>query len=103
MRPSSNFEATGIGLTNPNASTAVDDESVAMCVSSLKVVSTPIVTTSNVVTLTVEKSNDGFQMVGKKKKSKGKSNSTNGGQFVGPLVKPNVRYEPTVTTSILGS
>ncbi|GJU97362.1 zinc knuckle CX2CX4HX4C containing protein [Tanacetum coccineum] len=38
MRPSSNFEAAGIGLTNPNASTAVDDESVAMCVSSLKVV-----------------------------------------------------------------
>nr|GEW36946.1 zinc knuckle CX2CX4HX4C [Tanacetum cinerariifolium] len=39
-----------------------------------KVVSPPIVTTS-----TVEKSNDGFQMVGKKKKRKGKSKSFNGG------------------------
>nr|GEW57109.1 hypothetical protein [Tanacetum cinerariifolium] len=59
----------------------------------------PIVTTSNVVTLTVEKTNDGFQTVGKKKKRKGKSKSTNSGQFVGPLVKHNVRYEPKVTTS----
>nr|GFD35488.1 zinc knuckle CX2CX4HX4C [Tanacetum cinerariifolium] len=33
-----------------------------------KVVSPPIVTTSNVVTPTVEKTNDGFQIVGKKKK-----------------------------------
>ncbi|GJV29291.1 zinc knuckle CX2CX4HX4C containing protein [Tanacetum coccineum] len=40
-----------------------------------KVVSPPIVTTSNVVTPTVEKTNDGFQMVGKKKKSKGRSSS----------------------------
>nr|GEY87719.1 zinc knuckle CX2CX4HX4C [Tanacetum cinerariifolium] len=32
----------------------------------------------NVVTHTVEKSNDGFQTVGKKKKRKGKSKSTNG-------------------------
>ncbi|GJY54833.1 hypothetical protein Tco_0446497 [Tanacetum coccineum] len=38
-------------------------------------------------------------MVGKKKKRKCKSKSTNGGQFVGPLVKQNVRYEPKVTTS----
>nr|GFB92475.1 hypothetical protein [Tanacetum cinerariifolium] len=48
---------------------------------SKKVVSPPIVTTSNVVTPTVEKTNDGFQTVGKKKKRKGKSMSTNGGQF----------------------
>ncbi|GJR13698.1 zinc knuckle CX2CX4HX4C containing protein [Tanacetum coccineum] len=64
-----------------------------------KVVSPPIVTTSNIVTLTVEKTDDGFQTVGKKKKRKGKSKSTNGGQFVGPSVKQNVRYEPKVTTS----
>ncbi|GKG64712.1 hypothetical protein Tco_0663688, partial [Tanacetum coccineum] len=43
-----------------------------------KVASPPIVTTSNVVTPTVEKTNDGFQIVGKKKKRKGKSKSTNG-------------------------
>nr|GEW54876.1 hypothetical protein [Tanacetum cinerariifolium] len=66
---------------------------------SKKVTSTPIVTTSNVVTPIVEKSNDGFQTVGKKKRRKGKSKSTNGGQFVGPLVKHNVRYEPKATTS----
>nr|GEW85864.1 zinc knuckle CX2CX4HX4C [Tanacetum cinerariifolium] len=65
---------------------------------SKKVVSPPIVTTSNVVTPTVEKTNDGFQTVGKKKKRKGKSMSTNGGQFVGPSVKHNVRYEPKATT-----
>nr|GEU73845.1 hypothetical protein [Tanacetum cinerariifolium] len=41
----------------------------------------PIVTTSNVVTPTVEKTNDGFHTVGKKKKRKGKSKSTNGGHF----------------------
>ncbi|GJY06049.1 hypothetical protein Tco_0373103 [Tanacetum coccineum] len=43
--------------------------------------------------------NDGFQTVGKKKKRKGKSKSTNGGQFTGSLVKHNVRYEPKATTS----
>nr|GEV15075.1 protein ALP1-like isoform X1 [Tanacetum cinerariifolium] len=59
----------------------------------------PIVTTSNVVTSTVEKANDGFQTVGKKKKMKGKSKSTNGGQFVGPSVKQNVRYKPKANTS----
>ncbi|GJY53630.1 hypothetical protein Tco_0445294 [Tanacetum coccineum] len=63
-----------------------------------KVTSPPIVTTSNVATPTVEKTNDGFQMVGKKKR-KGKSKSTNGGQFTGPLVKHNVRYEPKETTT----
>ncbi|GJV52814.1 hypothetical protein Tco_1448555 [Tanacetum coccineum] len=35
----------------------------------------------------------------KKKKRKGKSKSTNGGQFTGPSVKQNVRYEPKATTS----
>ncbi|GJR18122.1 zinc knuckle CX2CX4HX4C containing protein [Tanacetum coccineum] len=62
-------------------------------------VSPPIVATSNVVTPNAEKTNDGFQMVGKKKKRKGKSKSTNGGQFTGPSVKHNVRYEPKATTS----
>ncbi|GKF62922.1 hypothetical protein Tco_0182976 [Tanacetum coccineum] len=52
-----------------------------------KVVSPPIVTTFNVVTPNAEKTNDGFQTVGKKKKRKGKSKSTNGGQFTGPSVK----------------
>ncbi|GJZ21132.1 putative reverse transcriptase domain-containing protein [Tanacetum coccineum] len=64
-----------------------------------KVVSPPIVATSNVVTPNAEKTNDGFQTVGKKKKRKGKSKSTNGGQFTGPSVKHNVRYEPKATTS----
>ncbi|GJU60357.1 zinc knuckle CX2CX4HX4C containing protein [Tanacetum coccineum] len=59
----------------------------------------PIVTTSNVVAPTVKKSNDGFQMVGKKKKRKGKSKSTNGGQLVGPFVKQTVRYEPKAIPS----
>ncbi|GJU58671.1 zinc knuckle CX2CX4HX4C containing protein [Tanacetum coccineum] len=58
-----------------------------------------IVTTSNVVTPAVEKTDDGFQTVGKKKKRKCKSKSTNGGQFVGHSVKQNVRYEPKMTTS----
>ncbi|GJR34842.1 zinc knuckle CX2CX4HX4C containing protein [Tanacetum coccineum] len=35
----------------------------------------------------------------KVKKRKGKSKSTNGGQFTGPSVKHNVRYEPKATTS----
>ncbi|GJS09004.1 zinc knuckle CX2CX4HX4C containing protein [Tanacetum coccineum] len=34
-----------------------------------------------------------------KKVRKGKSKSTNGGQFTGPSVKHNVRYEPKATTS----
>ncbi|GJV63167.1 zinc knuckle CX2CX4HX4C containing protein [Tanacetum coccineum] len=64
-----------------------------------KVVSPPIATTSNVVTPTVEKANDDFQTVGKKKKKKGKSKSTNGSQFVGPSTKQNVRYEPKASTN----
>ncbi|GKC89156.1 hypothetical protein Tco_1149805 [Tanacetum coccineum] len=47
----------------------------------------------------IEKSNDGFEMVGKKKKWKGKSKSTNGGQFAGPSVKQTVKYEPKATPS----
>ncbi|GJT07614.1 zinc knuckle CX2CX4HX4C containing protein [Tanacetum coccineum] len=63
-----------------------------------KVSSPPTVVTSNIVTSIVEKTNDGFQTVGKKKK--GKSKSTNGGQFVGLSVKQNLRYDPKATTSI---
>ncbi|GKA11973.1 hypothetical protein Tco_0691519 [Tanacetum coccineum] len=59
----------------------------------------PIVSTSPIVTPTVEKTNDGFQTVGKKKKRKGKSKSNNGGQFAGPSVKQSVRYEPKATTN----
>ncbi|GJS95704.1 RNA-directed DNA polymerase, eukaryota [Tanacetum coccineum] len=54
-----------------------------------KVVSPPIVATSNVVTPNTEKTNDGFQTVGKTKKRKGKSKSTNGGQFTGFSIKHN--------------
>ncbi|GKC02218.1 hypothetical protein Tco_0993828 [Tanacetum coccineum] len=59
----------------------------------------PIVATSNVVTPNAEKTNDGFQMMGKTKKRKGKSKSTNVGQFADPSIKPNVRYEPKANTS----
>nr|GEV26421.1 hypothetical protein [Tanacetum cinerariifolium] len=37
--------------------------------------------------------------MGTKKKRKGKSKSTNGGQFAGPSVKQNVRYEPKAASS----
>ncbi|GKE38894.1 zinc knuckle CX2CX4HX4C containing protein, partial [Tanacetum coccineum] len=47
----------------------------------------------------VEKTNDGFQTVGKKKK-KSKSKSTNGGQFGGHSVKQNIRYEPKATANV---
>ncbi|GJV11853.1 retrovirus-related pol polyprotein from transposon TNT 1-94 [Tanacetum coccineum] len=50
-------------------------------------------------TLIIEKINDGFQTVGKTKK-KGKSRSTNGGQFGGHSVKQTVRYEPKATASV---
>ncbi|GKE06128.1 hypothetical protein Tco_1398146 [Tanacetum coccineum] len=59
----------------------------------------PSVTTSNVITFTFEKTNDGFQTVSKKKKRKGKSKFTNAGKFTGPSVKHNVRYEPKTTTT----
>ncbi|GKB80621.1 zinc knuckle CX2CX4HX4C containing protein [Tanacetum coccineum] len=64
-----------------------------------KVVTPPIISTSPIVTPTVEKTNDRFQTVGKKKKRKGKFKSNNGGQFAGPSVKQTVRYEPKATTN----
>ncbi|GKB75367.1 hypothetical protein Tco_0942262 [Tanacetum coccineum] len=70
--------------------------SFARCL--IEVMSPPIAATSNVVTPTAEKINDGFQTVRKRKK-KGKSKSTNGGQFSGPLVKQTIRYEAKATTS----
>ncbi|GKD09142.1 zinc knuckle CX2CX4HX4C containing protein [Tanacetum coccineum] len=81
-------------------------ESLTMCVPLIEgtrytietVSSPPTIVTFNIITSTVEKTNDGFQTVGKKKK-KGKSKSTNGGQFVGPSVKQNLWYEPKATTS----
>nr|GEY16377.1 hypothetical protein [Tanacetum cinerariifolium] len=62
-------------------------------------VSPPIVTTSNVVTPTITMTNDAFQMVGKRKKWKGMSKSTNDGQFTGPSVKQTIRYELKATAS----
>ncbi|GKF50037.1 hypothetical protein Tco_0143288, partial [Tanacetum coccineum] len=59
----------------------------------------PIVVTHNAVTSTVEKTNDRFQTLGKKKKN-GKSKSTNGGQVGGHLVKQTVN-EPKASTSVL--
>nr|GEV56157.1 hypothetical protein [Tanacetum cinerariifolium] len=41
---------------------------------------------------------DGFTKETIRKKKKGKSKSTNDGQFTGPSVKKNVRYEPKATT-----
>ncbi|GJT67131.1 hypothetical protein Tco_1018611 [Tanacetum coccineum] len=61
-----------------------------------KKVSVPTNVTPNVVKPAVEKINDGFQTVRKKKK-KGKSKSTN--LFSGPSVKQTLRYEPKKTTS----
>ncbi|GKB32547.1 hypothetical protein Tco_0871948 [Tanacetum coccineum] len=60
----------------------------------------PTVVTPTVGIPTVEKTNDGFQTVGKKKKKKGKTKSTNGGQFGGNSVKQTVRYEPKATISV---
>nr|GEV22153.1 hypothetical protein [Tanacetum cinerariifolium] len=45
------------------------------------------------------KTSNGFQTVDKKKKRKGKLNTTNDGQLAGPSVKQSVRYEPNATTS----
>ncbi|GKD18059.1 zinc knuckle CX2CX4HX4C containing protein [Tanacetum coccineum] len=59
----------------------------------------PSVVTHNAVTPNVKKTNEGFQTVSKKKK-KGKSKSTNGGQVGGHLVKQTVRYEPKASTSV---
>ncbi|GKA18686.1 zinc knuckle CX2CX4HX4C containing protein [Tanacetum coccineum] len=70
----------------------------------------PIVDTSKVITPnvgnistipipSVEKTNDGFQTVGKKKKKIGKSKSNNGDQLLAPSTKQNIRYEPKASTS----
>ncbi|GJZ31168.1 hypothetical protein Tco_0576215 [Tanacetum coccineum] len=64
-----------------------------------KMVSPPIVTTSNVVAPTVEKSNDGFQMVGKKRRVEVNPSLLMVVRFTGPFVKQTVRYEPKATTS----
>nr|GEY86810.1 hypothetical protein [Tanacetum cinerariifolium]GEZ03980.1 hypothetical protein [Tanacetum cinerariifolium] len=62
------------------------------------IVATPnVVNTSTVVNPTVD--NDSFQAVGKKKKKKGKPNTSNSGQFVGPLIHQNLRYKPKASTS----
>ncbi|GJZ70217.1 hypothetical protein Tco_0633767 [Tanacetum coccineum] len=71
------------------------DDSINLNVDESTIPSDPICS----VTPNAEKTNDGFQTVGKMKKRKGKSKSTNGGQFTGPSVKHNVRYEPKATTS----
>ncbi|GJY32701.1 putative reverse transcriptase domain-containing protein [Tanacetum coccineum] len=64
-----------------------------------EVVTPPIVNTSNVVTLTVEKTNDGFQTVSKKKKRQGKFKSTNGGQFAGPSTTGTSSKKDNIPTS----
>nr|GEX40671.1 hypothetical protein [Tanacetum cinerariifolium] len=81
----------------------IEVNSEADLVDVVTIVASPfIATTSNVVTSvvtpTVAMPNDGFQMVGKKKK-KGKAKSTNASQFVGPSVKQNFKYEPKAATS----
>ncbi|GJZ07411.1 zinc knuckle CX2CX4HX4C containing protein [Tanacetum coccineum] len=63
-------------------------------VESSNVITPNVVNTSTVPTPLVEKTNDVFQIVGKKKK-KGKSKSN----VVGPSIKQNVRYEPKAYTS----
>ncbi|GJX40041.1 ribonuclease H-like domain-containing protein [Tanacetum coccineum] len=65
-----------------------------------KVLIPTIVVNPNAPTPTIDKTNDGFQIVGKKMK-KGKSRSNNVGQIGGHSVKQNVRYEPKATTSAL--
>nr|GEX63635.1 hypothetical protein [Tanacetum cinerariifolium] len=62
-----------------------------------KVSSPTIVVTSNIAT--VQKNNDRFKTMGKKKKKKGNSKSTSSGQFVGPLIKQNLWYETKANTS----
>ncbi|GJT53586.1 zinc knuckle CX2CX4HX4C containing protein [Tanacetum coccineum] len=74
----------------------VHDQCPKMVVSPPIVATPNVVNTSTVVTPTVE--NDGFQAVGKKKK-KGKPKTSNSGQFVGPSIHQNFRYEPKASTS----
>ncbi|GJX50834.1 zinc knuckle CX2CX4HX4C containing protein [Tanacetum coccineum] len=69
-----------------------------------KVVSPPIVTTSNVVTPTVEKTNDGFQTVGKKKKRKvatlmSNSSSKKGTTYVGYTSQSTPMWKTTGNSS----
>ncbi|GJW37647.1 retrovirus-related pol polyprotein from transposon TNT 1-94 [Tanacetum coccineum] len=63
-----------------------------------KVSSPPTIVTSDVVIPTVEKTNDGFQTVGKKIK-KGKSKSTNCGQFGGPSTTVTSTKKGNITMS----
>ncbi|GKA56702.1 hypothetical protein Tco_0755774 [Tanacetum coccineum] len=51
------------------------------------------------VTPNAEKTNDGFQTVGKKKKRKSKSKSTNGGQFTGPSTTGNSSKKDNLSMS----
>ncbi|GJZ04683.1 hypothetical protein Tco_0537958 [Tanacetum coccineum] len=60
------------------------------------IVATPTVVNTSIVP-TVE--NEGFQAVGKKKKKKGKPKTSNSGQFVGPSIHQNFRYESKASTS----
>ncbi|GJV13617.1 hypothetical protein Tco_1355158 [Tanacetum coccineum] len=77
-----------------------------LCICFPKKVLIPNAETSNVITLNVvntsivptplvQKTNDGFQTVGKKKKKKGISKSN----VVGPSIKQNVRYKPKASIS----
>nr|GEY83682.1 hypothetical protein [Tanacetum cinerariifolium] len=66
----------------------------------LQVLVYPTVVTPTVCTPIVEKTNDGFQTMGKKKKNKGKTKYNNSGQFGGYLVKQTVIYELEAITSV---
>ncbi|GJZ03220.1 hypothetical protein Tco_0521181 [Tanacetum coccineum] len=63
------------------------------------VASPPIVTTSNVVTPIVEKTNDGFQWWVKRKRGKVSPSLLMVVSKTGPSVKQSIRYEPKATTS----
>ncbi|GJR81781.1 zinc knuckle CX2CX4HX4C containing protein [Tanacetum coccineum] len=66
-----------------------------------KVVCPPIVATPTVVNTSIVPTveNEGFQAVGKKEKKKGKPKTSNSGQFIGPSIHQNFRYEPKASTS----
>ncbi|GKA43955.1 hypothetical protein Tco_0736679 [Tanacetum coccineum] len=80
-KPSSYVGAVGGSKPKPRSGFTIETVSIH------PIVDTPI----------IEKTNDGFQMVGKKK---GKSKSTNGGQFGGHLFKQDVRYELKATAGV---
>ena len=65
-----------------------------------KVVSTPVVSTSHVVTPTVVSNNDGFHKVVRKKKKSSKAKSTNANQFAGPSGPQTVSYQPKGTARV---